>query len=198
MALDYKNSLTRYRRYLQVAQQQPWMRANLYVILSLALVIILLISALRPTLITIAGLLGQINQNQKIERALDEKIGVVQQAEEVLQRVEPQLEIIDEAVPSDVMWGKFAQEVGQLATGSGIRLESVVMNPIEGGDGGKLVMWNFTVSGDGGYANAKKFVDELEKMRRVVVVTTVDMLKTGEGEVTLSLAGKFGFLPNNL
>lgn len=198
MALNYKNSLTRYRRYLQVSHQQPWMRENLYVILSLVLVIILLVSALRPTLVTIAGLLGQINQNQKIERALDEKIATVQQAEEVLLRVEPRLGILDGAVPSSAMWGKFAGEVGQLATDSGITLKSMVMNPIEEGDGGKLVMWNFTISGDGGYANVKKFVNELENMRRVVVVTTVDIIRIKEGEVTLNLAGKMGFLPDNI
>jgi len=170
----------------------------LYVILSLALVIVLLVSALRPTLITIAGLLGQINQNQKIEKTLDEKIAAVRQAEDVLQRIEPRLGMLDEAVPSEAMWGKFAGEVGQLATASGVVLKSIVINPTEQGDKGKLVLWNFTMSGDGGYANVKKFVDNLESMRRVVVVSSVSIIGVGEGEVTLNLAGKMGFFPDNI
>lgn len=198
MALNYKNSLTRYRRYLQVSQQQPWMRASLYVILSLILVIILLVSALRPTMITIAGLLGQINQNQKIEKTLDEKIAAVREAEEILQRIEPRLEVLEEAVPSEAMWGKFAGEVGLMATDSGITLKSMVVNPIEGEEKGKLSMWNFTMSGEGGYANMRRFVNELENMRRVVIVTTVDVIRIREGEVILNLAGKLGFLPDSI
>jgi len=94
--------------------------------------------------------------------------------------------------------GKFAGEVGQLATASGVVLKSIVINPTEQGDKGKLVLWNFTMSGDGGYANVKKFVDNLESMRRVVVVSSVSIIGVGEGEVTLNLAGKMGFFPDNI
>lgn len=149
-------------------------------------------------MITIAGLLGQINQNQKIEQTLDEKIAAVREAEEILQRIEPRLEILEEAVPSEAMWGKFAGDVGLVATDSGITLRSMVINPIEGEEKGKLAMWNFTMSGEGGYANMRRFVNELENMRRVVIVTTVDVIRIREGEVTLNLAGKLGFLPDSI
>lgn len=198
MAINYKNSLTRYRRYLLVSRQQPLLQASLYVVLSLVLVIVLLVSALRPTLVTIAGLLGQINQNKIIEKKLDEKIVVLQQATEALQKIEPRLGVLDEAVPSEAMWGKFAGEVGLAATESGIALKSISLNPAEAGGDGELARWTFTLSGNGNYANAKKFIDELENMRRAVVVSTLDIIGIKDGEVTLNISGKIGFLPDNI
>ena len=56
MALQYKNSLARYRKYLQVVQSQPLFVASLWVILSLLLVILLVVMAIRPTLVTSGGL----------------------------------------------------------------------------------------------------------------------------------------------
>ena len=55
--LDYRSSLLHYRRYLSVVQKRPILRASLFLILSLILLIILVATALRPTLVTIAGLL---------------------------------------------------------------------------------------------------------------------------------------------
>lgn len=198
MAINYRNSLSRYRRYLVVSRQQPLMRASLYVILSLILVIVLLVSALRPTLVTIAGLLGQINQNKTIEKKLDEKIIALQQAAEVLQEIEPRLGVLDEAVPPEAMWGKFGGEIGLAATESGITLKSFVLNPAGAEDGEKLAKWYFTLSGSGSYADAKRFVVEMENMRRVVVVSTFDIIGGKDGEVTLNIAGVIGFLPDNI
>src|SRR3989344_2568272 len=199
MAINYKNSLSRYRRYLAVSRQQPWMRASLYVVLSLLLVIVLLVSALRPTLITIAGLLGQIEQNRKIEKTLDEKIAEVRLAEEELQRVEPRLGVLDEAVPSEAMWGKFVGAGNQIETDSGIILGSMAINPaVAGESGGGLARWGFTISGKGGYANAKNFISQLERMRRIVVVKTIDIVGATDNVVTVNMAGDLGFLPEEI
>lgn len=181
-----------------VSRQQPLLQASLYVILSLVLVIVLLVSALRPTLITIAGLLGQIDQNKTIEKRLDEKIFVLQQAAEVLQRVEPRLGILEEAVPSGVMWGKFTSDVGLMATENGITLRSIALNPASEGVERNLARWSFTISGDGNYASAKKFVNSLENMRRTVVVSTLDIIGTKDGQVTLNLAGELGYLSDSI
>ena len=184
---------------MAVSRQQPWMRASLYVVLSLLLVIVLLVSALRPTLITIAGLLGQIEQNRKIEKTLDEKIAVVRQAEEELQRIEPRLNVLDEAVPSEAMWGKFVGAVNQIATDSGITLGSMAINPEAAGkSGGGLARWGFTISGRGGYGAAKNFISQLESMRRIIVMKTIDIAVAGENEVTVNLAGDLGYLPEKI
>ncbi|TSC85738.1 MAG: Uncharacterized protein G01um101416_809 [Microgenomates group bacterium Gr01-1014_16] len=199
MALDYKNSLSRYRRYLQVSHKQPWVQASLYTVLTLGLVIVLLVSALKPTLITIAGLLGQIKQDQEIEKRLDEKIVVVQKASEELRLVEPRLEIVDRAIPEDVEWSDFVNQIQQTASSSGLLLGSFTLNPNQaaGESESDLASWTFSLSGEGDYAAVKAFMGDLAKMRRLSVIGGVDILKRTEGGVTINVSGAISYLPSN-
>jgi tetratricopeptide (TPR) repeat protein len=79
--LQYKNSLSRYRKYLQTVQNQPLLKASLFLILSLVLVIILIATALQPTLTTIADLIGQISKQKTLEQKMDAKISALQEAQ---------------------------------------------------------------------------------------------------------------------
>jgi ABC-type Fe3+-hydroxamate transport system substrate-binding protein len=111
MALDYKSGLARYRRYLQVASERPLWRASAFVIFSLTLVITLVLSALRPTLITIAGLLGQINKEQDVVNQLNQKIQTVQQAVQALDNQRHRLSILDGAYPNESSWTSWSQMI---------------------------------------------------------------------------------------
>src|SRR3989304_6607354 len=119
MALDYKSSLSRYRRYLQMVQSRPLLATSLWVILSLVLLIVLLVLALRPTLITIADLVSKINQQREISVKLDDQILAVQGALTSLQGARDQLYLLDLGLPKEAAWDELAVNLQGMASGSG-------------------------------------------------------------------------------
>ena len=67
----------------------------MWVVLSLILLIILMVLALRPTLVTISTLLGQIQQQKEISQKLDDKTLSVTTALKTLDSVKEKLPLLD-------------------------------------------------------------------------------------------------------
>lgn len=191
MALDYKSSLGRYRRYLETVQKQPLFRASLFVVFSLVLLIALLIWALRPTLVTISGLLGTIEQQKEIEDKLNRKIVALQQAQQAYQQLQPRLTFLDGGLPTSLDMAVWARNVEQIASGSGIELVGINVEKIEvagtATEGG-LVRIGFTMTAKGQYSQFRMFVVALENMRRVVDLSDIKIDKGG-----LTVKGTIGF-----
>lgn len=175
--LDYKSSLAQYRRYLAAAREQPLFAASLGLVLSLVLIIILVSAALRPTLVTIASLLGNIQQQDDVEKRLDKKIAEVTTAQTVYLQNESRLKALDEALP-----------IGQKYAAWGIRLEEVAS-----GSGVKVTEWSllegkdFSVSLTGDVGGLKRFLATMENLRRLVEIKSVQLNKGKE--LTLMVKG---------
>lgn len=175
--LDYKSSLAQYRRYLTAVREQPVFAASLGLVLSLVLIIILVSAALRPTLVTIASLLGNIQQQSDVEKRLDKKIAEVTSAQAEYLKNESRLKVLDEALP-----------VGQKYAAWGMRLETVASE-----SGVKVTEWSllegkdFSVSLSGDVGGLKRFLTTMENLRRLVEVKSVQLSKAKE--LTLVVKG---------
>jgi len=211
MALDYKSGLSRYRRYLQVVRDQPLVRAGIWTAFSLILVIVMITMALRPTLVVIAGLLGQIRQNKEIVAKLDDKIVKIQQASSELDRVSPRLPMLDQAVPTESGWESLSKEFVGIASQSGVQLLAVNVGPAvvsgkwEAGKtevstlSSEISQLNFSVSATGTYEKLKQMVDLIENTRRLNVLTNVQFTsvknKAGEIELSVYIKGVAVYMP---
>lgn len=196
MALDYKSGLARYRKYLQVVQERPLWKASLFVILSLVLTIAMVILALKPTLVTVAGLVGQIRQQKEVARKLNEKISAVQKASGLLEQNRDRLSLLDLALPGDSNWADWANMLVKSASDSGLAVSSVVFGPVPAGEKevrGKLPpgAWGvaFSVTASGQYPQIKDFVERVENLSRVSVLTDVRVVKEKDGSLVISVQG---------
>lgn len=171
---EYHASLLQYRRYLSTVQKRPILRASLFLILSLILLVILVATALRPTLITIAGLFGQLKQQRDIEQRMDKKIAQLSQAQATLVEVQPRLSLLDEGLPKVEKFGQWAKKLEDLATRAGVEINSisisdVSINPAVGSKTGI----NFTFIIKGPLAQTRQVISELENLRSLVIVNSV-------------------------
>lgn len=199
MALDYKNSLSRYRRYLQVVKEQPLWQASLWVVLSLILLIVLVVFALRPTLVTIASLFGQIDKQEEIASRLDEKIQLVQNANEKLRAIRPRLELLDQAMPVGNEWAKYAQRFLDTATESGLEVtdltfEGITVSGLMVGQKNTSLPpgffgLNFSFVGKGDFDQVTEFLDIVENWRRVTVLSGVRLDKQLDGSLSVVIRG---------
>ena len=200
MALDYKSSLSRYRKFLTAARQQPLWQASFVLILSLILLTVLLLLVLRPTLITISSLLGQINSQQQIAQKLDAKIASLQQAQTLLNSIQPKLAHLDNGLPTTADLGIWAQTVETIASGSGVVITAFTLSNIplsniatSAGQTLNLTKIDFNISASGDYAQLVNFVDTLEKLPRLAILTSVQISRQIDGRLSLVAVGDVNF-----
>lgn len=175
--LDYKSSLTQYRRYLAAMRDQPVLRQSLWLVLSLGLTVILLVAALKPTLVTIAGLVGDIKQQGGIEEKLDKKISAVTAAQNEYTQNQSRLQVLDEALPVGKKYAVWAERMESLAAATGTQIAGLTL--VEGKD--------FSISVTGEFTNLRQFLSTLENLRRLTNIENVQLNK--ESGLTLIVNG---------
>lgn len=175
--LDYKSSLAQYRRYLAAVREQPLFAASLGLVLSLILIIILVFAALRPTLVTIASLLGNIQQQSDVEKRLDKKIAEITAAQAEYLKNESRLKVLDEALPVGQKYAAWGMRLEEVASESGVKVTEWSL--VEGKD--------FSVSLSGDVVGLKRFLAIMENLRRLVEVKDVQLAK--DKDLTLIVKG---------
>ena len=195
MAVDYKNSLARYRKYLQVAGKRPLFRATLFVILSLLLLIILVFFALRPTFTTIGGLVGDIRTKKEILARLDAKISNMQKMVSTYQGIQNEIYLLDEALPIGSQFsvvGNYLQSIGaENINLSNINLSSGTL-PTEG-----LSEIGFSLSVTGSFSQIRDSLSKIENSRRLMSVTDVLISKNPSGILNANIKGTAYFVFEN-
>ncbi len=211
MALNYKSSLARYRRYLDAAEKNQMWQAGIFVILSLGLILTMVVFALRPTLLTIADLVNQIEEQRALSQRLAQKIDTVRQASDAMANVRDRLVLLDQGLPRQPEWLSWVKSVEAMSTSSGVTIQSISAGPVkEAGastsatakslnqtvslpDGVERI--DFTVVVQGEYEQARKFVEGLENIRRITNVGDVQYAKDTTGAIVTTVKGAVGYMP---
>jgi hypothetical protein len=214
MALGWRGSYARYREFFlnisELYKKRADLRAFLEIILSLTTITIFLLFALKPTVITIIGLLQQIKEEQVTLAALTQKVSNLQVAAGLLTQNQNFIPDIDTAVPTspvpDILSG---QILGLAAKDSvdilGISVDQVTLvGPVtgKGATGLKALPGNakemsFSVSVKGTYPNLVLFIKDFENMRITKVIDTLATTSsvTDKGLVIVSvISGRVPFL----
>lgn len=201
MAIDYRNSLSHYRKYLQIIQKRPMWRATLFVTLSLLLLIVLLLFALRPTLVTIASLTGEIQSKHEIETKLNTKISNMQSMVQVYQKIQPQINLLDTALPIQSKFGSLSDYFVRIASSSGAVVDSIILGNInlstKTTSSQGLAEIEFSLSAKGDFSQIHDLLYKIENSRRLMSVNAVQMSRNNLGQLVVSIKGKAFFILEN-
>lgn len=201
MAIDYRNSLSHYRKYLQIIQKRPMWRATLFVTLSLTLLIVLLVFALRPTLITIASLTGDIQSKREIETKLNTKIASLQSMVQIYQKIQPQLDLIDTALPIQPKFGNLSDYLIRASSSSGVIVNNIALGNINlstqpiATQGVSEIEFGLSVTGS--FTQIYEILHKIENSRRLITTTSVQITRNNTGLLTAVLKGKAFFILEN-
>lgn len=206
MATNYKSSLGRYQRYLESVKSRPLWRATLYLALSLMLLIVLLVTALRPTLVTITKLLSDIEKEKELNSRMESKIGQIAEAQSLLadSKVSSRLGLLDQGLPADPKFGPLGDMLAAIVSESGLEIRTlnvgelqVEPKPETGGENNISGRVNFDLSARGNYAGIRKLVERLEEWRRVVEFKKVQITSAstgGGGELEVNISAAVGYV----
>lgn len=210
MAIDYKNSLGRYRRYLYSLQNQPLWNASFWLSMTIILVILMVVVFLRPTLITIASLFGQSREQQELISRMDKKLELLKKANENYLAAETKLEFLNQAIPRESRWVDLADELAQTASDSGvfakeIKVENVVLKgtemiptadaktkaksaPEEKLPSGVSKV-KFSILAEGDYLQFLNLLESIHLSGRITILDNAKINKQKDGVLTLTIEG---------
>lgn len=190
----YRNSLVQYRRYLEAVRDRPLLQASLFVILTLILLIILVAFALRPTLLTIAGLYGDLGAQRKITLQLDKHIQDQAAAAQNYNQNQAQLALLDAAIPSLPSVDAWVTQIDAMAAQSSVVLDTVKVSKIGivKDVTGTIMQSDFFLFVKGDFANLKTFLKALESSRRLVQIGSITVNKnaTIDGQLQMQITGQ--------
>ena len=175
-------------------------QAYLEIILSFVAVAFFGWFALQPTIKTITGLYQEIEAKKEIVSKLDQKIDSLIAADTVYNNARSQLEVLEEALPSEHQIAQYSAQVEQLAQESNITLKSFRFNSFPLDKKTKVTNKNqsakdekdkktgswktleFNLIATGEYDQHRKMIQSLFNLRRIVLIDKVSFRNVSDIE----------------
>jgi Tfp pilus assembly protein PilO len=205
-AQHYARDLGRYYR-------QPATQVSLALVLSLFIMAVFIIFALRPTLVAVTTLQKTIAESQTILQTLDAKVSNLQKASAQLEAIKPSLANLNSSIPNDgADYGTFSKTVEQLALQDGVTLDTGSLGPtllysriltvFTPDKNQNVVTLPYTIRIIGSYPSVYTFLTQILMMQRVVSVDSVTITKQAESKtnteaVAMDIGGNAYYLASD-
>lgn len=194
-------------RNLKLVYQRPEIRVPVEIILSVFASLFLIMTAIRPTLVTVVELKKKIEDQTLVKAKLNTKMNRLLQAKSQLELYEENLPLFEIAVPENYTYANLAKKIEILAAEKNIEIESLFFSSVvvsEGADkasslknnkkkeeerewkDGNNIVKEFTVSFSvtAGETAVTSFLSDLESLDRTLLVSAVDITKVSSREST--------------
>lgn len=170
--------------------------AYIYLTLTLFIVSFFGYFVLLPAFTTISNLQKQLSDNKAVYDALTTKLSHLQSLDQQYQILEPQLDLVYNAIPISSEVPSLTSQIETLARQSNLTIENYNVSPVEyypiaGGE--KLYSFVFSLTAQGQEKDIDTFIDAVSNFNRIV---TIEKITTGTiqgGVLELSLSGKAYF-----
>lgn len=197
----------KYTRYFQkisrVYQEKPGVRMGIELALTLLAISFFIIFAIRPTLESITARISEIRTQEEVREKLDKKIKNLQAARKTWINIKDKLYLLDQALPSTPSPEVFIQQIESAALLSGTPLSKISFNQMVlfGQQQSKqeqktektlklpdnIETISATISTEGRYNNTLNFIKILEELRRVNIITSLNISKEKEGTLKTNI-----------
>ena len=201
MAFNWQIEFHRYRRYfVDIGQfyRQKKVRVYTEIVLSILTTAFFLFFAIKPTLVTITGLIREIKDKKLVSQKLEEKINNLNAAQQEYSNVQNDLYLVDQTLPKDSQIFLLMKQLEVLAFKTGVSLETLQYSPVNlkgETEEKKPSTVDFKIVLGGSYENLKRFLGSLIKLRRVILLDGFAFKTRGTtGGLILSISAKAYFL----
>lgn len=190
------------KKYWQSQRQKSYTSLGL----SLALILLFSVFALRPTLLTVIELREKLAQGKQANTQLDQKIQSLSQAQINYEKIKNSLPLLDEALPNSSKILDFLNQVNSTARQNELLVVKAQSQAVplalgaqtkdETQPSKKEQPISFTFEAKGSYENTRKFLTNLQSFVRLVDLNEVSISKEkDEQDLKLSVEGTVYYLP---
>lgn len=179
--------------------QRPVAKVSLELFLSIGAVLFFAIFAVRPTLLTMAELVKEIEDKRALDQKLQQKIAALSTAQSTYLSLQERLLVLDQAIPNSPQFIRSLKLLEKAASEQQLIISNLTVNeiPIEKmadpGDDLTRVTIPVSVTVTGDYNSIRAFIEEVLNLRRTFIIDTVVFSKNDErGQERLDAIITFG------
>jgi hypothetical protein len=204
-------------------QKRKDLRSFVELLLSLSVIAIFGVFAIRPTLVTIADLNTQIRGKSDTVLKLDDKISALAQAQENFDRNRQAIALVEQAIPtrpapenyirqieglaqrhSLFVLGMNTSDVSIFGVSDAAQQEAPVVDETTVAIANEFPAnaqgFEFELNVSGSYSSINSFMSDFESLRRPLYADVLSIrISQGDlpGEIVSSIVGRLAYLPNN-
>ena len=170
--------------------QKPVARVSIELILSVIVVIVFALFAIRPTLLTMADLVKEIADKKELSQQMNLKLASLASAQEQYELNQSQFYLLDEAISRQMDLIKSLKIIEKLAGESQLVIEQMSISEIPEKVDQALLTYNFgdyqrefleiNISVIGSYFQIREFVEKIMNLRQLILVDQVAVEKMTE------------------
>lgn len=199
MDIKPKVSRKQLNEALQDFYNKPIAKVSFELFLTIGAVLFFAIFAIRPTLLTMADLVKEIEDKRELDRQLQQKIASLSSAQSTYLQLEPRLSVLDESIPNSPRAVEALKILEKIASDQQLVISNLNMNEIpeettaEFSEDAERETIPIRVSVTGNYAAIKNYIEAILQLRRAFIIDTITFTKTEEqGTEVLSASITFG------
>lgn len=205
MALGWKKEYLRYKAFFLNIQNNYRGRDDikmfLEVLLSLTAISVFGVFALRPTILTIAGLHREIKTKKETLTLMESKIVNLRSAQKILNEQSAILPILETAVPLNPKPEEFTHQIQGLANKNSVKMSGVSIEKITLKGASPFVegagAMNFSGGVVGDYVSLLSLLYDLENLRMPLAISSISLSTSKnkeEASLDLTISGSVPYL----
>ncbi len=158
-----------------VQDKENW--RYLEVIITLASVTFFIVFAIRPTVVTITGLIGEINEKRELTQKMQQKIDTIIIAQEEFALVQGNRDLLESYLPTRYSISQGIAQVAGISMDNGLPLKHVGMDSIENmvNPTKDFASLEFDFSTGGSYQQLRSFLMDIDAVRRWIDVNRFEI-----------------------
>lgn len=192
---------SRYYVFIKPVIGNKYVKSSAPYIFSLLAIIVFVIFAIRPTILTILDLQKSIQDNQAILETLDKKSRDLTDGKRNLDNLDPSVKtLINTRLPDQAAVTALIYDLEQSATKSAsisalqVQPATIYVESSASGIKQQVGELTFSFNVQGSYAGLLETLNNLAKSPRLINITGATLSKSAEGAISLSVSGKAYYL----
>src|SRR3989344_2050602 len=169
MAARWQQNYQLYRRYLRnlslMYQRREDVQTYVELLLTMSVIIIFALFAIRPTFVTITELAVQIDSKEDTIEQLDQKIDSLSEAQDLFNQNRVAIALVDSTIPNEPLPDIFTRQFEGLTK----KKEEVDLFPVDASS------WEYSWDVGGSYDKLFLLLKEIEKMRRPLFIDQISL-----------------------
>lgn len=178
---------------------KPVAMVSVELFLSIGAIVFFAVFAVRPTLLTMADLIKEIEDKRELDQQLQQKIASLSTAQTTYLGLQERLGVLDQAIPNSPMFLESLKLLEKVASDRQLIISNIVVNEIpkessiEVSDKAERITVPVSVTVTGDYGSIRSFIEGVLALRRTFIIDTVIFSKNDErGQERLNANITFG------
>jgi hypothetical protein len=219
MSSPWQRNYSRYKTYFlnNIAEYRKRKDVKVYLelLLSLATIVVFSVFALRPTLISIAELIKEIETQEETIETMDKKIANLEKAQTLYNSQKERLSLIDQAIPKKAPPDVFIRQIEGISLENNVNVTSFSIKDVtirgqlkerpptaeDSKDTFEIpqnaVAIPFSLGSASNYTTMEEFITSLETLRMPVVISSINLNSSNISNVqgvSTNINGQFVYL----